>query len=1054
MMRIIRIDKAAFGTLNITTPVEFDPGLNILTAPNQAGKSTLLTLVEWLLYGVPARGQKRNQAEVTRWQPWDGSRAAATVVVEPGRPDWPVQVIISVDFEEFTPQVTDAGTLAAVDPALYTVDRNGTWDIGRRLTGLGREAFRLSLLAPQEEMDTILHDVELRRLLTADLADLVEDPERATLDGALALLERPSFTLGELSKGPVQMGKLLREATREWQLAAGDLDSQQERYQHLEKELAQCEQAETELGELNLKVHRLEQHLVSMDLAAARWRFDQVDRLEQQGVDWQQRVESEPWLRGFPAELQREVDTWIADRRNLQEQLATAEARSRDAEALRLRAPYVDKVNVEGLEEVARSQEKLRVLRNDILTQSGRLCDSKDTVERIDAYLSKHQDKEDYLGQVKALGAQVSAIRAADGDREKADALVKQYGDDRDAEERLRLEELDAVVKPFRGCVPQIADYIEWTARLETDRAQREQERAALEATVKAAGQPLLIGGIIAAVVGIAAALVGHFAGVYPAWIGYAAGAVLLVLGIWLVVSGLQRGAKSRQAAAELKDRVEPALAEIAGREAKCRAQAVRVQTENSLDDLAWQKLLEVVPEYQKLRLSLEQYAQALRDREGALDRRRGAWEAAREAYPLCGDEVDADWLEGQISILEEFKRHTQRRLDEHSKLRDAENRLESAKRDEAEILGRLKAEFTPLGLADTLKKDVDGAVSQFRKMVADARQWQELQRDAAEGERLKVRQRDLNQKLSRLLAPLGLGDLAAGDQDSALREYEVRRDEARRFSEYDERLADAREQLRHLGIERGELEARWQALAPEVREKIATAVTDEAGYDALVAKRRESGETLENLRRNVDQKRAQVDKLRQSVARDEDVRDALERASLRQYETRDRLDRVRIWQRALELTQQSLTQIQHQLAGNLAPRLTEELRAVLKDAPVRHITAVGLDGQLELQLSVSGAPAGLSAAELIDRLSVGARRQLALGLRVAVARALGEEGGTVLLLDEPLAELDDTRAVGCLRYIGQLASDHQVLLTTCHAEHQAWLERESGVVAHTVSLG
>jgi len=454
------------------------------------------------------------------------------------------------------------------------------------------------------------------------------------------------------------------------------------------------------------------------------------------------------------------------------------------------------------------------------------------------------------------------------------------------------------------------------------------------------------------------------------------------------------------------------------------------------------------------LKLDLDRYAQALRDREGADDRRLAAWERVMELYPLAGGDVDAEWLAGQIGILEEYRRHTQRRMDEHSKLRNEENELERAKRDEAEIMNRLGAEFAPLGLDGTLKQDADAAVSQFRKMVADARQWQEHQRDAAEQERLKIREQDLNQKLTHLLAPVGLEGIAATDQDGAVREFEARKAEARRFSEYDDRLADSREQLRHLGLEVSEFEARWQDLAADARQKIEAAVTDEAGYDALVAKRRESGEQLEQLRRDVEQKRTQVDRLRQSVARDEDARDTYEQASLTHHHTKTQLNQVRIWQRALELLTESLTRIQHQLAGNLAPRLTEELQAVLKASPVRHIDAAGLSGQLELQLSVSGAPAGLSSAELLERLSVGARRQLALALRIAVARALGEDGPTVLLLDEPLAELDDERAVSCLRYIGGLAKEHQVLLTTCHAEHQAWLRRESGVEADTVSLG
>jgi len=592
MMRILSIESATFGTLNIKQPVAFGPGLNILTAPNQAGKSTLLTLVEWVLYGVPPRGNKRSQAAVDRWRPWAGGRTAATLVVNPGHKHWPTQVTITVDFDDFTPRVTDAGTLSDLGDPLFTVDRNGTWDIGRRLTGLSREAFRLSLLAPQEEMDSILHDVELRRLLTADLSELVEDPERATLDHSLSLLEKPTFTMGELSKGPVQMGKLLREATSHWQLAAGDLEHQQERYQHLENELTQCDLAEGELGELNGQVARVEQHLAQMDLAAARWRFNQVDRMEKQGEEWANRTESDPWLKDFPSNLERDVATWLADRTNLREQMVTAEGHAKEAAAIKLRAPYVEKVNVDISEEVVRSQEKLTVLRNEVLTHSGKLCECKDRLEGIEAYLARHKDKEDHVGQVAALTEQLSAIKAAGVDWDKADNLVAEFGEDRDAEERLRLEELDTMIKPYRASEPQINDYIEWSTGLDQSRSELEERRRILSATANAPGQPLVITGIVAAVLGIVLAAVGHFTELLEPLIGYAGGAVLLVIGVLLILAGVKKTGLSAKAAAELESEVVPAINEVTAREEKCKAQAQRILAETGMDAETWQSLV------------------------------------------------------------------------------------------------------------------------------------------------------------------------------------------------------------------------------------------------------------------------------------------------------------------------------------------------------------------------------------------------------------------------------------------------------------------------------
>jgi ABC-type transport system involved in cytochrome bd biosynthesis fused ATPase/permease subunit len=182
-------------------------------------------------------------------------------------------------------------------------------------------------------------------------------------------------------------------------------------------------------------------------------------------------------------------------------------------------------------------------------------------------------------------------------------------------------------------------------------------------------------------------------------------------------------------------------------------------------------------------------------------------------------------------------------------------------------------------------------------------------------------------------------------------------------------------------------------------------------------------------------------------------VLDTLAAAREQEQAARASLAAARRWHRALELLSRELSVLERELAGNLAPQLTAELAAVLERAPVARVKRVGLSSQLELLLDVADAPPGLAGAELMERLSLGARRQLALALRVAVGRALGEARAVPLLLDEPLAELDDEHALASLRYLGTLAAEQQVILMTCHARHYDWLRRESGVAAHVVSL-
>ena len=72
----MRIKKmtASFGRLQNAT-LEPGPGLTIIQAPNEGGKSTWAAFLRAMLYGIPTRERDRQGyiAEKNRYQPWNGA---------------------------------------------------------------------------------------------------------------------------------------------------------------------------------------------------------------------------------------------------------------------------------------------------------------------------------------------------------------------------------------------------------------------------------------------------------------------------------------------------------------------------------------------------------------------------------------------------------------------------------------------------------------------------------------------------------------------------------------------------------------------------------------------------------------------------------------------------------------------------------------------------------------------------------------------------------------------------------------------------------------------
>lgn len=155
-MNIISM-TATFGKLEGAT-LTLSPGLNILTAPNECGKSTWAAFLTAMLYGIDTRERDKagHLAQKTRYQPWSGAAMAGELRLE-----WQGQYIT---LRRFANRSGPFGGFEAVytatgDPVPFLTAAN----VGETLTGVTREVFvRCALVGQGDAAVTATPDLERR----------------------------------------------------------------------------------------------------------------------------------------------------------------------------------------------------------------------------------------------------------------------------------------------------------------------------------------------------------------------------------------------------------------------------------------------------------------------------------------------------------------------------------------------------------------------------------------------------------------------------------------------------------------------------------------------------------------------------------------------------------------------------------------------------------------------------------------------------------------------------------------------------------------------------
>lgn len=239
-MMIKRLD-ATFGKLEGES-LELHDGLNVISAPNESGKSTWCAFVRAMLYGVDS--SERQKAgflpDKMRFAPWSGSAMQGSMQLESGGRDITITrttKTASAPMREFSAVYT--GTSVSVEGL------NGN-NAGEMLTGVSRDVFRRSAFVEQGKV-AVTHSAELEKRISAIVSSGDEDCSFTEADGRLRQWQRK-----RRFNRHGRLPELEDELSHKKQLLAELSDAAQNRENmaaELERTKQECERIEAEVIE-------------------------------------------------------------------------------------------------------------------------------------------------------------------------------------------------------------------------------------------------------------------------------------------------------------------------------------------------------------------------------------------------------------------------------------------------------------------------------------------------------------------------------------------------------------------------------------------------------------------------------------------------------------------------------------------------------------------------------------------------------------------------------------------------------------------------------------
>lgn len=247
--------QAAYGRLRGDS-LRLEPGLNLIYAPNESGKSTWCSFIRTMLYGLPTR-QSGPLADKNRFAPWTGEAMQGRMDLETDGRRWTVlrdTRRASAPMQDFS--CTYTGTAQPVPEV------NGQ-NLGETLLGVPREVFQRSAFIGQSGL-AVSQDPELERRIAALLSTGQEDVSysesydrlkkqlnrrRHNKTGLIPALEQELLRMDDALRRQEELAAQLEDARaqlRQAQTRLEELEQRQAQWEALEKQEALRQWRETQ----------------------------------------------------------------------------------------------------------------------------------------------------------------------------------------------------------------------------------------------------------------------------------------------------------------------------------------------------------------------------------------------------------------------------------------------------------------------------------------------------------------------------------------------------------------------------------------------------------------------------------------------------------------------------------------------------------------------------------------------------------------------------------------------------------------------------------------